>query len=67
VAIDVADEGAPISDPAESFFTARERSSAEHGIGLSLARALAEAERGRLTLSCPDPPTFSALLPGVTG
>jgi signal transduction histidine kinase len=63
VAIDIADEGAPISDPAENLFAPRTHPSAEHGIGLSLARALAEAERGRLMLSSPDPPTFSALLP----
>lgn len=62
VAVDVADEGA-LGEGSDPF---RRRSAAEtragHGIGLVLARRLAEAEGGRLRLRSTSPTVFSLLL-----
>jgi signal transduction histidine kinase len=62
IAIDVGDEGSGIAlEQSEQIF--RRRHGSGHGIGLALARSLAEADGGRLLLARHRPPRFSLIIP----
>jgi signal transduction histidine kinase len=65
VAIDVCDEGAGVSGPENVLFAQRADERNGHGIGLPLARRLAEADDGRLELTQRTPPVFTLLLPSA--
>jgi signal transduction histidine kinase len=65
LALDVADEGPGFSGETDAVFARRAPSPDGHGIGLSLAQALAHAEGGRLGITRPKPPIVTLWLPGV--
>lgn len=60
-AIDVSDEGTGLAHDRDEMLPRRRATG--HGLGLALARDLAEAEGGRLRLSSRVPTTFSLFLP----
>ncbi|MEP6626146.1 MAG: HAMP domain-containing sensor histidine kinase, partial [Acidimicrobiia bacterium] len=60
--IEVSDEGTGVIAEPERIFERRSSTVGSHGIGLALARALAEAEGARLVLRRPGPQPVFALL-----
>jgi signal transduction histidine kinase len=67
VVVDVGDEGEGIRTDAAEIFRRRSPEASGHGLGLALARSLAEAHGARLAVTRISPqPIFSVALAGVT-
>ncbi|UEA59598.1 HAMP domain-containing histidine kinase [Gordonia otitidis] len=66
--ITVADEGSGVADDvATDIFRRGFSGGAGNGVGLSLARALVEADGGRLELTSRRPPVFAIVVPAAAG
>lgn len=61
LAVELSDHGPGFPEPVEAAFERRGGHRDGHGIGLALARSLAHAEGGRLTVAHPRGPTVLAL------
>jgi len=66
VVVEVSDEGPGVTGDPERVFERRVSPTGGTGLGLALARSLAEAEGGRLVLRGPGPgPVFALVLPAT--
>ncbi|MEO6703351.1 MAG: HAMP domain-containing sensor histidine kinase [Jatrophihabitantaceae bacterium] len=63
LAIDVSQQGPPLRTPVQQLFA--EAPNAGSGIGLPMARRIAQSAAARLILGSADPPTFTLLIPPV--